>query len=137
MSVNLEAVKFNQAVLTSNDGSTAVEISPYITAFDYFEDILSPSITAQAYITDTAGLYNGLPIRSGERLDLEIANLMGTLSRKDDHPLYVTGVSISLGRVPRHLFYTSLLLKQLIMRLQDVVKNMIIKVLLANTSRIS
>ncbi len=104
MSVNLEAVKFNQAVLTSNDGSTAVEISPYITAFDYFEDILSPSITAQAYITDTAGLYNGLPIRSGERLDLEIANLMGTLSRKDDHPLYVTGVSNYISRESTETF---------------------------------
>jgi hypothetical protein len=40
MSVNLEAVKFNQAVLTSNDGERAIEISPYISSFDYFEDIL-------------------------------------------------------------------------------------------------
>ena len=93
MAVNLDAVKYNQAVLTANDESNAIDISNFIAEFDYFEDILSPAITAKARIVNTAGLYNGLPIRSGERFDVEIANLMGTLSRKDDNPLYVTGVT--------------------------------------------
>ena len=58
MAVNLDAVKYNQAVLTANDESNAIDISNFIAEFDYFEDILSPAITAKARIVNTAGLYN-------------------------------------------------------------------------------
>lgn len=108
MAVNLDAVKYNQAVLTANDESNAIDISNFIAEFDYFEDILSPAITAKARIVNTAGLYNGLPIRSGERFDVEIANLMGTLSRKDDNPLYVTGVTGYMARESSESFTLNL-----------------------------
>ena len=43
-----------------------------------------------------------------ERFDVEIANLMGTLSRKDDNPLYVTGVTGYMARESSESFTLNL-----------------------------
>lgn len=60
--------------ITSNDGQKTVSLIGGIITFQYFEDLLSPTITAQVSLINTGntidgqGVYNGLPIRGGERV---------------------------------------------------------------------
>jgi len=73
-----------QAVLEANDQSQDIDIVPGIASFDYYEDIFSPTITAKAVVFNTGdtikgkdgkfqSIYNGLPLRGGERLSLKVA----------------------------------------------------------------
>jgi len=105
MAQELESITYNEATLTSNDGKRAEDISQYISSFDYFEDILSSTVTARAHIVNTTGLYNRLPIRSGERFDVEIANVKGLFSRNKKKPLYVTSVSNYMSKENTENFY--------------------------------
>ena len=71
-------------IIESSDGSRNVDISRGVIAFTYFENIFSPSITARAIVVNTGNtikgedgrmqtIFNGLPIRGGERLLIKIA----------------------------------------------------------------
>ena len=62
-----------------------VDISQGVVAFTYFENIMSPTLTARAIIVNTGGgvsdeegnmvgVYNGLPFRGGERVIIKIAS---------------------------------------------------------------
>ena len=50
----------------SDDGSKnstdALDITPAVVAFDYYEDLLSPSITVNLKISNTSGLYSLVPV---------------------------------------------------------------------------
>ena len=70
--------------LEANDQSQNIDIINGVISIDYFEDIFSPTVTSKivVYITgDTIegkdgkmqSIYNGLPLRGGERLSLRIA----------------------------------------------------------------
>ena len=61
-----------------------VDISQGVVGFTYFENIMSPTLTARAIIVNTGGgvsdedgnmvgVYNGLPFRGGERVIIKIA----------------------------------------------------------------
>ena len=70
-------------IIESNDGSKSIDLTEGAVAFDYYEDIFSPTITAKLKIINvgnTVGdgnkrqsIYDGLPLRGGERLALKIA----------------------------------------------------------------
>ena len=75
---------FEKFIIESSDGSRNVDISRGVIAFTYFENIFSPSITARAIVVNTGNtikgkdgrmqtIFNGLPIRGGERLLIKIA----------------------------------------------------------------
>ena len=60
-----------------------VDISQGVVAFTYFENIMSPTLTARAIVVNTGGgvsdeegnmvgVYNGLPFRGGERVIIKI-----------------------------------------------------------------
>ena len=62
-----------------------VDISQGVVAFTYFENIMSPTLTARAIVVNTGGgvsddegnmvgVYNGLPFRGGERVIIKIAS---------------------------------------------------------------
>lgn len=70
--------------IESADGRMTVDLRDGVIAFAYFENILTPSVTATAIISNTGGnivgkdgtaqgLYNGLPLRGGERVSIKIA----------------------------------------------------------------
>ena len=69
---------FQIADLTSNDGLRTVDIRGGIIGFDYYEDIFSPTLTLKMVITNTGntvngkGIYQGLPLRGGERVSIRI-----------------------------------------------------------------
>ena len=59
-------------------------VSNLVITFSYFENVLSPMVTAQAVIVNTGNLllmkrmdissvYNGLPLNGGEKVSIKIA----------------------------------------------------------------
>lgn len=78
----------------------AADLGKSIISVDYFEDILSPSVTTYLKISDTANIYNDYQLRGYERLDLEIATSNGkeTFAFTDERPLYVTGIQDIMQR---------------------------------------
>lgn len=84
--------------ITSRDGKKTVSIIGGVIDFQYFEDLYSPVTTAVIQISNTGnttggqGLFNGLPIRGGERVNFKIKtpfdNLLGK-SETFDYIMYV------------------------------------------------
>ena len=65
-----------------------------ITSIDYFEDLLSPSVTCYLQISDTTNILSRLPIRGYERVDLEVAISESQTFKfnEDNTPLFVTSI---------------------------------------------
>ena len=94
--------------IRSNDGSKTIDLRGGIVSFSYFENVFSPMITAQVLITttgnviadedgDTTSIYNGLPLRGGERVRIKIKpncenNIGLDFSTKPETHLYVSKV---------------------------------------------
>ena len=79
---------YKQFDIISADGSNLVDITGGIVAFSYFENLFSPMVTAQAIVTNTGqtvpdgeggytSLYNGLPLRGGEKVNIKIEKNSG------------------------------------------------------------
>lgn len=76
---------YEYVVIESADGSRSIDISAACATIQYFEDIYSPTITAKILVVNTGqsivgkddkklqSLYNGLPIRGGERVCFKIS----------------------------------------------------------------
>ena len=75
---------YEKFIIESADGTRNVDISAGVVAFTYFENIFSPTLTARAIVVNTGNtvrgddgvmqtVYNGLPIRGGERVLIKIA----------------------------------------------------------------
>ena len=106
---SLQKTQFKQVIITPENEitfkkggsedtkkSTAdrLDITPAVVAFDYYEDLLSPSISVELKISNTSALYSLVPIRGYERIDLKIGTAYGdiTFSDEDKNPLYVVGI---------------------------------------------
>ena len=74
---------YEKFIVESTDGKT-VDIALGVIQFSYFENIFSPYITARAVVVNTGNtveddkgipqsIYNGLPLRGGERVIIKIA----------------------------------------------------------------
>ncbi len=75
---------YEKFIVESADRSKSADISEGVIAFTYFENIFSPYLTARVIVTNTSGaiegedgnmqsIYNGLPLRGGERVLIKIA----------------------------------------------------------------
>ena len=75
---------YEEIVIESADGSKTVDISRGALQVRYYEDIFSPNITASIIVVNTGDtvegpdgklttIYNGLPLRGGERVVMKIA----------------------------------------------------------------
>tara|TARA_B100000927_G_C16461896_1_gene468166 strand:+ start:914 stop:2245 length:1332 start_codon:yes stop_codon:yes gene_type:complete len=90
------------------DGRTA-DISAGVIGFSYFENLFSPYLTAKVIVTNTGtsiendkgvmtGIYNGLPLRGGEKLRIKIAGnskINGGMDFSDDEDklFYVASIT--------------------------------------------
>ena len=94
------AGNINKLTISSNRGGGSADISAIVPEFNYYESVLSNVITASMVVSETGfeskgietvatqGLLDGLPIRGGERVDINIDDSQGnTLTFKDG--LYV------------------------------------------------
>ena len=79
-----EASLYEELILESNDRSRTVDIRLGTISIDYYEDLFSPTVTAKIRVVNTGdsiakedskerqSIYNGLPLRGGERLSMKI-----------------------------------------------------------------
>ena len=63
--------------------SKPIDISNSILFFDYFEDILQPSVSASIRIVNSYSLVSELPIRGGEKVEITIDSPMGSVFHTD------------------------------------------------------
>jgi hypothetical protein len=121
---------YEELVIESNDQKRTVDISTGAIAFEYFEDIFSPVITAKIKIMDTGNvissndgakqsIYNGLPLRGGERISLKIAGNSSTnpgldFSKNPDDYFYVSSITDVISETQRESFTLNLVSREAI-----------------------
>lgn len=93
MSLAVGSYKINQFVIKTLDGTKAVDITNSLLFFDYYEDILSPCVTAVAVIMNSSSLFNILPIRGGESVIIDVSTAFGDFVLDDNYSMYVYKVS--------------------------------------------
>ena len=80
----VDASIYEKFIVESADGNRTVDIRQGVVGFVYYENILAPSVTATVVVVNTGGtikgkngkmqgIYNGLPLRGGERVIIKIA----------------------------------------------------------------
>ena len=103
---------YDLLILESNDQSRTIDLTSGVILFEYYEDLFSPTITAKVKVVnngnvipaadntdgDKQSIYNGLPLRGGERLSLKIAGNSSTnpgldFSKNPDDYLYVSSIT--------------------------------------------
>jgi hypothetical protein len=90
MAAAVGSFKPNYFTIQTLDGKTTVDITNSCLFFDYFEDILSPCVTAIAQLINSSSLFNILPIRGGEKVTISVDTAFGEFVLDD---LYVYKVS--------------------------------------------
>lgn len=90
MAASVGAFKPNYFTIQTLDGKTTVDVTNSCLFFDYFEDILSPCVTAIAELINSSSLFNILPIRGGEKVTISVDTAFGEFVLDD---LYVYKVS--------------------------------------------
>ena len=118
--------KIEEAILESNDQKRTVDIRTSIVSLDYYEDIFSPTVTAILKMINTGdsipsanpdgttdknaqSVYNGLPLRGGERLRLKVAantesNVPIDFSKSSKDYLYVSSITDVIAESQRESF---------------------------------
>ncbi len=116
---------YEQLVIESNDQSKTVDIAQGAVSFDYYEDIFSPTITAKLRIVnvgttvDNQSIYNGLPLRGGERVILKMApNSVKSQNSLDfttpERYLYVSSISDVISETNKESFTLNLVSREAI-----------------------
>jgi len=122
---------YEQLVLESSDRSRTIDISTGAIAIDYYEDIFSPTITAKVKVINTGNtivaeggtgrqsIYNGLPLRGGERVLMKIAGNSETnpgldFSKRVDDYFYVSSISDVISETNQESFTLHLVSREAI-----------------------
>jgi hypothetical protein len=124
---------YNELILESNDRSRSVGLIGGAILFEYYEDIFSPTITAKIKVVDNGNviapennqdgdkqsIYNGLPLRGGERLSLKIAGNSSTnpgldFSKRVDDYFYVSSITDVISESNRETFTLHLVSREAI-----------------------
>ena len=93
MSQAISGLKYNGVELLSLDGKKRIDLTNSILGIDYYEDILSPCVTMTMEIMITGNVFNGLPIRGGEKVVLDLTTATGDFKLDGDYGMYVYKVS--------------------------------------------
>ena len=116
--------------LEANDQSQNIDIINGVISIDYFEDIFSPTVTSKIVVYNTGdtiegkdgkmqSIYNGLPLRGGERLSLRIApnteeNAGLDYSENYQDYLYVSSVTNVIHLAKKETFMLNLVSREAI-----------------------
>jgi hypothetical protein len=116
--------------LEANDQSQDVDIRNGVMSIDYYEDIFSPTVTAKIVVYNTGdsiegkdgklqSIYNGLPLRGGERLSIKIAPNTednGGLDFSENYQdyLYVSSVTNVITQAKKETFTLNLVSREAI-----------------------
>lgn len=122
---------YEELVLESNDRSRSIDISTGTISIDYYEDIFSPTITAKIKVVNTGNtitaeggsnkqsIYNGLPLRGGERLSMKISGNSATnpgldFSKRVEDYLYVSSIADLISETNQESFTLHLVSREAI-----------------------
>ena len=113
---------FEELFLESNDQERTADLKSGVVSIDYYEDILSPTVTAKIRVINTGdsiapkdtndpkktdgakqSIYNGLPLRGGERLVMKILDQ----GKADNNGKEKTGLDFS-SDPKKYLFVSSI-----------------------------
>jgi len=130
-----EASLYEELILESNDRSKSVDIKLGTISIDYYEDLFSPTITAKVRVVNTGdsiakegskerqSIYNGLPLRGGERLSMKILD-QGKTGRGEEKKgldfsdpernLYVSSITDVISESQREIFLLNLVSREAI-----------------------
>jgi hypothetical protein len=117
---------YEQLILESNDQKRTIDIRQGTVSIDYYEDIFSPTITAKIRVVNTGdtiqapnnegnpdgekqSIYNGLPLRGGERISLKIKgnttkNPGLDFATNEKDYLYVSSITDIVSETQRETF---------------------------------
>ena len=127
-----EASLYETLVIQSNDQERTVDIRLGTVSVDYYEDIFSPTITAKIKVVNTGdtigldkddpnrqSLYNGLPLRGGERVAMKILDRGEGKTGLDfatnsDSYLYVSSITDVVSETQRESFTLHLVSREAI-----------------------
>ena len=116
--------------IEANDQSQNVDIRNGVISIDYYEDLFSPTVTAKILVYNTGdsiegkdgkiqSIYNGLPLRGGERVSIKIApntkdNGGLDFSEKYQDYLYVSSVTNVISQAKKETFTLNLVSREAI-----------------------
>ena len=115
--------------IISNNGEKTVDLVRGVISFSYYENVLSPMITAQAVISNTgftiededgemASIYNGLPLNGGEVVNIKIPSTgLGPdmeFTKKNGNEFYVSSITNVLIDAERETFVLNLVSREAI-----------------------
>ncbi len=126
----VEASIYANITLQSNDQSQDVDLRLGVSVIEYWESILSPTITAKIEVINTGdsiagkdgklqSIYNGLPLRGGERVAIKIAPNSDTNKGLDfsitpDDYLHVSSITNVISMEKRETFTLNLVSRETI-----------------------
>ena len=121
----VDASIYEKFIIESADGSRTVDLRQGVVGFVYYENILAPSVTATVVVVNTGGtikgkngkmqgIYNGLPLRGGERVIIKIAgnsksNKGLDFSKESTQYFYVGSIKNFLVDAEKELFTLNLI----------------------------
>jgi hypothetical protein len=122
---------YEELILESSDRSRTIDISTGAISIDYYEDIFSPTITAKIKIINTGNtivaeggtgkqsIYNGLPLRGGERVSMKIAGNSATnpgldFTKRVADYLYVSSITDVISETNQESFTLHLVSREAI-----------------------
>lgn len=122
---------YETLAIQSTDGERTVDIRLGTISIDYYEDIFSPTITAKIKVVNTGdtigtedglnrqSLYNGLPLRGGERIAMKILDMgegktgLDFATDPNDY-LYVSSITDVVSETQRESFTLHLVSREAI-----------------------
>lgn len=78
MALASQALKYNYVIIQPIGGN-AVDLTGHLQFIEYFENIMSPTISMNMKISSSFNFVSNLPIRGGEMIAMEVETLSGTL----------------------------------------------------------
>ena len=121
---------YEEIIIESADGSKTVDIAAGVVMVDYYEDILSPTITVKIQVVNDGGsikgpdgqlqtVYNGLPLRGGERVKLRVLgnnkkNPGLDFASKSDKYLFVSSITNVYSKTESESFTLNLVSREAI-----------------------
>ena len=116
---------YEKFIIESVNKAKTADISAGVVGFSYFEDVFSPMITARVVVANTGNaiegedgkiqsLYNGFPLRGGERMQIKIAGNSQDNDGLEFNDFYVGSITDVMIDSGRELFTLNLISREAI-----------------------
>ena len=89
----LERIEVVALPTEENKGEDLFDITNSVLSFDYFENILEPSVSIRMVVANQISLIDAVPIRGGERVDFSISTGNGVFEPTEKLEFYIYKVS--------------------------------------------